>query len=112
MPDITMCLGHGCRARNHCYRFSATPSQMQSYFVDVPGSDKKCDYYSQRDYSNMMYNVIDAETGEVYIDSENAETVGQFLQNFECRIVATPDFIPTEDRDDSDCYVVPSIEVS
>ncbi len=85
---------------------------MQSYFADVPGSDKKCDYYSQMDYPNMMYNVIDAETGEMYIDSKSAEAVAQFVSDFECRIVSTPDFIPAERRDDSDYYVVPSIEVS
>lgn len=45
-PDITMCKGTGCPAKESCYRFTAKPSEfMQSYFVESPYKDGKCDYY-------------------------------------------------------------------
>jgi len=41
MPDITMCGGmvdgRECPIREHCYRFMAHNSVMQSYFADPPG---------------------------------------------------------------------------
>ena len=36
MPDITMCMGDGCPAKERCYRFTAKPSKYQSYFAVVP----------------------------------------------------------------------------
>lgn len=46
MPDITMCEGTGCPAKESCYRFTATPSEFrQSYFVEPPIKDGKCEYY-------------------------------------------------------------------
>lgn len=36
MADITMCSGKECKAKEYCYRFTATPcSFMQAYFADV-----------------------------------------------------------------------------
>jgi len=46
MPDITMCSGEGCPFKEKCYRFTAKPSEYwQSYFVDPPIKDDKCDHY-------------------------------------------------------------------
>ena len=37
MPDITMCTGEGCKKRERCYRFTATPTPgRQSYFLTPP----------------------------------------------------------------------------
>jgi len=46
MPDITMCPGTNCPQRGKCYRFTARPSEyMQSYFMEAPIKDGKCDMY-------------------------------------------------------------------
>jgi len=46
MPDITMCSGEGCPHKEQCYRFTAKPSEFsQSYFVEAPIKDGKCDHY-------------------------------------------------------------------
>ena len=112
MADITMCMGSGCRARNHCYRFTATPSDYrQSWFAQTPGSDKKCEYYYEMEVDKMYYDVIDAETGELYIDTGLSPEVIKFLIDYECRIVSCPESVPEEKRCDADIYVIPSREV-
>ena len=46
MPDITMCSGEGCPVKESCYRFTAKPNEYrQSYFVEPPIKDGKCDHY-------------------------------------------------------------------
>ena len=45
MADISMCNGDGCEARHTCYRFTAKPSEHQSYFALTPIKDKGCEYY-------------------------------------------------------------------
>lgn len=45
MPDITMCKGVGCEAKHTCYRFTAKPSYMQSYFLKTPDINDGCEYY-------------------------------------------------------------------
>ena len=37
MPDITMCTGEGCKLKETCYRYKATPDEFrQVYFAEVP----------------------------------------------------------------------------
>ena len=46
MPDITMCHGGDCPHKEKCYRFTANADELyQSYFVDPPYKDGKCEYY-------------------------------------------------------------------
>jgi hypothetical protein len=45
MPDITMCQGIGCPYKEKCYRFTAKPSDYQSYFMTPPIKEGKCDMY-------------------------------------------------------------------
>ena len=45
MPDISMCPGTDCPKKETCYRFMATPSDYQSYFIHSPIKDGKCDHY-------------------------------------------------------------------
>ena len=45
MPDITMCKGVGCEAKITCYRYTAKPSYMQSYFLETPDINGGCEYY-------------------------------------------------------------------
>jgi hypothetical protein len=46
MPDISMCDGEGCKKRETCYRFTATPDRRQAYFKHPPvKEDGKCAYF-------------------------------------------------------------------
>lgn len=45
MADITMCKGVGCEAKETCYRYTAKPSYMQSYFIETPDINGGCEYY-------------------------------------------------------------------
>lgn len=56
MPDITMCMGTGCKNKNTCYRYTAEPTSYvddkgvkqiyQSYFGVVPvDKNGKCEHY-------------------------------------------------------------------
>ena len=44
-PDITMCPGTNCPHKETCYRYTAKPSEYQSYFIEAPVKDGKCDMY-------------------------------------------------------------------
>ena len=45
MPDITMCPGTNCPHKETCYRFTAWIGEYQSWFIEAPIKDDKCDYY-------------------------------------------------------------------
>jgi hypothetical protein len=47
MPDITMCTGGDCPAKETCYRFKATPSEYrQSFFTKPPWNFVNgCEHY-------------------------------------------------------------------
>jgi hypothetical protein len=45
MPDISMCVGTNCPHKETCYRFTAKPSDYQSYFIYPPVKDGKCEMY-------------------------------------------------------------------
>jgi hypothetical protein len=44
-PDISKCLGTGCPYKESCYRYTAEPSDWQSYFSVPPIKDGKCEMY-------------------------------------------------------------------
>ena len=45
MPDISMCKGEDCPLKNQCYRYTATPCEYQSYFVDPPYIEDECEFF-------------------------------------------------------------------
>lgn len=45
MPDFTMCSGDGCPLKDDCKRFLASPSDYQSFFVNPPVVNGKCDSF-------------------------------------------------------------------
>ena len=49
MPDITMCPGNSCPKKDTCYRHTAKPSMLQSYFTETPFAiiqdNFECEYY-------------------------------------------------------------------
>jgi len=52
MADITMCSGKNCPLKDLCYRFTAKKSAfMQSFFVEPPIKDGKCEYYWSNKYN-------------------------------------------------------------
>ena len=49
MPDISMCTGGECPNKQLCYRFTAKPSDYQTYFKNPPiEQDNTCKYYWPR----------------------------------------------------------------
>ncbi len=45
MPDISMCVGNDCPLKETCYRYKAKPCEYQTYFMNPPYEDGKCEYY-------------------------------------------------------------------
>lgn len=46
MADITKCKGDGCPMKDKCFRYTAPANEYwQSYFVNPPFKDSKCDHY-------------------------------------------------------------------
>ena len=45
MADITKCRGANCDLKLTCYRYTAASSMCQSYFMEPPIKDGKCDLY-------------------------------------------------------------------
>ena len=53
--DITMCQAKNCDRKEQCYRYKATPEQLQSYamFEPVCFEDKSYKYYYAMDVGNL-----------------------------------------------------------
>lgn len=60
----------------------------------------------------MLYNVIDYESGEIYLMNESSLNVSDFFIRYNCTMMPTPDFIKKENRSEADFYVLPQIEVT
>jgi hypothetical protein len=58
MPDITMCKGQideiVCPYKDQCYRFTAKAGDYQSYFMELPLKDNKCDYYWGKNEEDIL----------------------------------------------------------
>ena len=53
MTDLTMCKGKGCKTKNTCYRYTATPNDyLQSYFLISPIKNDGCEYYIRNEKNN------------------------------------------------------------
>jgi hypothetical protein len=59
MPDITMCAGTGCPVKEKCYRFVAIADDYQSYFMEAPYKDGKCDHYWGDDAQSVWKQLLD-----------------------------------------------------
>lgn len=58
MADITMCFGQGCKKKEQCYRFKATPDERrQSYFVGKPDMKENCSYFWPLDADDLAPKV-------------------------------------------------------
>ena len=56
MPDICMCFGMGCPEKETCYRYTAKPSEYQSYFEHPPYLDGECEYYWKTEHDTRIQN--------------------------------------------------------
>ena len=45
MSDITKCKGQGCPVKELCKRYTAKESFLQSYFIESPIKDNKCEMF-------------------------------------------------------------------
>lgn len=68
MADITMCRDQNCPVKEKCYRFTANPGMMQSYFLDIPGKieDGKftCDMYWGENAESVWNQLKDITNGK------------------------------------------------
>jgi hypothetical protein len=62
MTDICKCKGTDCPLKENCYRFTAKSDDVyQSYFVDPPIKDGKCDMFwgeTQKEILNQLENIV------------------------------------------------------
>jgi hypothetical protein len=64
MPDIAMCLGTDCPQKETCYRYTAKPSDWQTYFSVPPIKDGKCDMYwgdNAEAIFNQLKDIVDGK---------------------------------------------------
>ena len=56
MPDICMCNGGKCPNKEHCYRFTATPSEYrQVYFSNPPYEEgEPCRYFTPNKLATLL----------------------------------------------------------
>jgi hypothetical protein len=64
MADITKCNGENCPHKDGCYRFTAKGDEYQSYFVDPPIEDGKCDYYWGENAKGIWNDPIETTDSE------------------------------------------------
>lgn len=65
MTDIAKCRGDECPMKESCYRFTAPSSEYQSYFVNPPIKDGKCDMYwgqAQQDMIDILQEIINGSS--------------------------------------------------
>lgn len=91
MADITMCRNAGCPMKNKCYRYTATPDMYRQSWFGGELKEGKCKYF-WLDEKAKCYDVVDRETGEVYIDTGTGDDVINFIKKYQCQIInLTPD---------------------
>jgi hypothetical protein len=65
MPDISMCPGGDCPLKESCHRFTAKPSDYQTYFVDPPYIDDGCDMFWGNKSEQIYLNLWDIVNGNI-----------------------------------------------
>lgn len=69
--DITKCKGEGCMITKLCYRYTAKPSERQSYFVESP-----CKIIDNKFTCPMYWGA-----GYIpFIDESNSDNLKQFKE--------------------------------
>lgn len=64
--DITKCSGKDCNLKDTCYRYTAkSDSERQSFFVEPPIKDGKCDMYWGNESTRILKNIKDILNGKL-----------------------------------------------
>ena len=66
-----MCKGENCPHKESCYRFTAHPSDYQSYFLKAPIKDNKCDMYWRENQENIWNQLKDICQGGTNTNTQN-----------------------------------------
>jgi hypothetical protein len=80
MADITMCSGEGCPLKQICYRHTAKPSELQSYFAQPPVLGGTCEHFwrtevrAMADITNGITNGIRAEVSAKTDENDEKST--------------------------------------
>jgi hypothetical protein len=96
MADITMCEGTDCLKREHCYRFKAIANPYrQSWFVNVPSfsQENPCEHFLELHQEARLYDLIDHETGEVYLAKVKSIEISDFVHSNNGIFMSTPSFV-------------------
>lgn len=59
MPDIAKCWGGDCPLKENCLRYTAKPSERQTYFATPPLKDGKCDFFWGEVQESIMQQLED-----------------------------------------------------
>jgi hypothetical protein len=59
MPDIAKCWGRECPVKEKCFRFTAKPSERQTYFANPPFIDGRCDFFWGETQESIMQQLED-----------------------------------------------------
>lgn len=62
IPDITMCRNEECSKKEKCYRYTAIPSRIQSFFSPYP-DEKGCEYF----YCNQSMKYKENSNGKMVV---------------------------------------------
>lgn len=65
MSDITKCEGTNCPLKENCFRFTAIGNPIyQSYFVDIPFKDNKCEMFWGKQSESIFNQLKDITNGK------------------------------------------------
>lgn len=65
MPDITKCRGTDCPLKEHCYRYTSKADEhWQSYFVEPPYKNGKCEMFWGENQEQILINLQDIVNGK------------------------------------------------
>lgn len=66
MSDITKCKGTDCPVKENCYRYTAKANELwQSYFVEPPIKDGKCEMFwgeNNEQIDQMLKDIVSGKS--------------------------------------------------
>jgi hypothetical protein len=75
MPDISMCMGNDCPLKESCYRYKAEPCDYQSYFMESPYKNEKCDHYWEMEVSSKKSKKLDKKSSNMLTKSKKSKPI-------------------------------------
>jgi hypothetical protein len=65
VPDISMCQDKDCPFKEGCYRYTAKPSEWQSWFSESPRKGDKCEMYWGSESESIYTYLKDITQGKI-----------------------------------------------